>query len=164
MSVLVFPTQVKPDCPKNFWKSFLDKISSTVKAKGNKAPPLKTIKGVFEKCYLSRTKPSRVCDWLNKDTCRGKKLFQSNYFATEYLLKTQGVNLEFFSLMQMVLVENNMFSFYVYHLGLSHINKEKKTFNKLIIKLPLRPCCVITVTVTRITNKLEIVAVYCEFL
>ena len=66
--------------------------------------------------------------------------------------------------MQMVLVENNMFSFYVYHLGLSHINKGKKTFNKLIIKLPLRPCCVITVTVTRITNKLEIVAVYCEFL
>ena len=119
------PTQVKPDCPKNFWKSFLDKISSTVKAKENKAPPLKTIKGVFEKCYLSRTKPFRVCDWLNKDTCRGKKLFQSNYFATEYLLKTQGVNLEFFSLMQMVLVENNMFSFYVYHLGLSHIKKEK---------------------------------------
>ena len=78
------------------------------------------------------------------------------------MLKTQGVNLEFFSLVKMVLVENNMFSLYVYHLGLSHIKKEKKTFNKLIIKLPLRPCCVITVT--RITNELEIVAVYCEFL
>ena len=109
--------------------------------------------------YQGQSPPE--CDWLN-DTCRGKKLFQSNNFATEYLLKTQGVNLEFFSLMQMVLIENNMFSFYVYHLGLSHIKKEKKTFNKLIIKLPLRPCCVITVT--RITNELEIVAVYCEFL
>ena len=40
--------------------------------------------------------------------------------------------------------------------------KRKKNINKLIIKLPLRPCCVITVT--RITNTLEIVAVCCEFL
>ena len=56
MSVLVFPTQVNPDCPKNFWKSFLDKISSTVKAKGNKAPPLKTIKGVFGKMLFIKDK------------------------------------------------------------------------------------------------------------
>ena len=125
MSVLVFPTQVNPDCPKNFWKSFLDKISSTVKAKGNKAPPLKTIKGVFLKNVIYQGQSPPECDWLN-DTCRGKKLFQSNYFATGYLLKTQGVNLEFFSLVKMVLVENNVFSLYVYHLGLSHIKKEKK--------------------------------------